>query len=173
MTSPMKPPTKKHPLYNTTELQCNNKSHVLYALANKKMELKRLEGEYQSKLLKLSNDITALETTICLFDEECQDTNEKINQHIAQKSHRSNSRYFSKGECRKLVLNALRGNSEPLRTEEISLRVQETKRIPTNDTTINKKIQKSVVDVLRKLERDGLVRFVGKEGIEILWEIAN
>ncbi|NBK98000.1 MAG: hypothetical protein EOM50_08280 [Erysipelotrichia bacterium] len=169
----MKPATKKHPLYNTTGLQRNNKSHVLYALANKKMELKRLEEECQSKLLKLSNDIAALEATICLFDDEHQDANEKINQHIAQTSYRGNSRYFSKGECRNLVLNALRGNSEPLRTEEVSLRVQETKRIPVHDTTINKKIQKSVVDVLRKLERDGLVCFVGKEGIEILWGIAN
>lgn len=169
----MKPSTKKHPLYNSSGLQKNNKSHVLYALANKKMELKRIEEEYQSKLLKLSNDIAALETTIRLFDEGCQDTNEKINQHIAQISRRGNSRYFSKGECRKLVLSVLKGNSEPLRTEEISLRVQETKRIPINDNIINKKIQKSVVDVLRKLERDGLVCFAGKEGLEILWKIAN
>ena len=43
----------KHPLYNNSGLQKNNKSHVLYALANKQMELKQLEDEYQTKLLKI------------------------------------------------------------------------------------------------------------------------
>jgi hypothetical protein len=39
----------KHPLYNTTGLQKNKKSHVLYALANKQMELKQLEDDVISK----------------------------------------------------------------------------------------------------------------------------
>ena len=45
----------KHPLYNQTGLQKDNKSHVLYALANKQMELKQLEVEYQTKISKIKN----------------------------------------------------------------------------------------------------------------------
>ena len=51
----------KHPLYNDTGLQKNNKSHVLYALATKQMELKQIEDEYQAKILKVKSDLSALE----------------------------------------------------------------------------------------------------------------
>jgi len=63
----------KHPLYNTTGLQKDNKSHVLYALANKQMELKRLEDEYRTKIIKIKSDLSALEHTICLFDSDCSE----------------------------------------------------------------------------------------------------
>ena len=43
----------KHPLYNTTGLQKNNKSHVVYALANKQMELKQIQNEYEAKISKI------------------------------------------------------------------------------------------------------------------------
>jgi hypothetical protein len=58
----------KHPLYNQTGLQRDNKSHVLYALANKQMELKLIQDEYEAKISKIRVDLLALETTICLFN---------------------------------------------------------------------------------------------------------
>ncbi len=58
-----------HPLYNQTGLQKNNKSHILYSLANNQMELKQIQDEYKAKISKIKNDLMALETTICLFDE--------------------------------------------------------------------------------------------------------
>ncbi len=61
----------KHPFYNQTGLQRDNKSHVLYALANKQMELKLIQEEYEAKISKIRVDLSALETTICLFDGEC------------------------------------------------------------------------------------------------------
>ena len=64
----------KHPLYNTTGLQKNNKSHVLYALANKQMELQELQEEYSKKISKVQSDLSALEATICLFDGDCDKT---------------------------------------------------------------------------------------------------
>ncbi len=68
----------KHPLYNTTGLQKNNKSHVLYALADKQMELKQLQKEYSKKILKIKSDLSSLKTTICLFDDDCENTIAKI-----------------------------------------------------------------------------------------------
>ena len=75
----------KHPLYNHSGLQRENKSHVLYALANKQMELKCLQEEYQAKIHKLSSDIAALHVTMCLFDENCEELTQKINQHVTDR----------------------------------------------------------------------------------------
>lgn len=166
----------KHPLYNSTGLQRNNKSHVLYALADKKMELKHLEDEYQTKLLKLQSDISALETTICLFDSNCRETISKIDKKVSKNTNRSRSQfvrnsYFEKGECKKLVLDVLRRSKETLSTEDISLKLQDIKDISKDDTVLNKKIQKTVVAMLRKLEKVNLVNQVGKRGLEILWDI--
>jgi hypothetical protein len=69
----------KHPLYNQTGLQRDNKSHVLYALANKQMELKLIQDEYEAKISKIRVDLLALETTICLFNGDCSKTIEKLN----------------------------------------------------------------------------------------------
>ena len=69
----------KHPLYNQTGLQKDNKSHVMYALSNKQMELKQLEDEYKSKIAKIKTDLIAMEQVICLFDNNCSETIEKLN----------------------------------------------------------------------------------------------
>lgn len=164
----------RHPLHNSTGLQKDNKSHVLYALADKKMELKRLEDEYNTKLLKLQNDISALETTICLFDGDCGRTIAKINEKVSKSRSRTNTArnsYFEKGECKKLVLDVLRRSKETLSTEDISLKLQDIKAIPKDDIVLNKKIQKTVVSLLRKLESANLVNQIGRKGLEILWDI--
>ncbi len=165
----------KHPLYNNSGLQKNNKSHVLYALASKQVELKQLEDEYQEKLLKLKTDISALETTICLFDGDCGETIKKIDNKVTNsnksKAQIERNRYFIKGECKKLVLDTLRNSDKPLSTEDISLKLQDIKKIRKDDTVLNKKIQKTVVAMLRKLENIGLVSVAGKSGMAISWSI--
>jgi hypothetical protein len=137
----------KHPLYNSSGLQRGNKSHVLYALADKKMELKQLEDEYKERLLKLQSDISALEITICLFDSDCGETIKKIDDKVAKstksKAQIERNRYFDKGECKKLVLEALRDSNEPLSTEDISLKLQEIKKIPNDDVVFKQKDSKN------------------------------
>ena len=46
----------QHPLYNSTGLQKNNRSHVMYALANKQLELKQTQEEYETKISKLKSE---------------------------------------------------------------------------------------------------------------------
>lgn len=162
-----------HPLYNQTGLQKNNKSHVMYALANKQMELKQLENEYEAKISKLKTDLTALETTICLFDENCNKTISKLNTKSSKSIPRKRNRYFIKGECRKLILTALRTATEPLKTSQISLEVQNLKNISKNDISVNKDIQKICVGFLRTLTKNNLVEEIGKDGLNILWRIKN
>ena len=163
----------KHPLYNTTGLQKNNKSHIMYALANKQMELKQLEDKYKAKISKIKTDLTALETTICLFDNNCDKTIENLNIKTAKSTPKKRNKYFIKGECRKLVLKALRVATKPLKTSDISIKVQKLKDININDNFINKNIQKIIVEHLRAMEKSNLVEQVGKDGLNILWKIKD
>ena len=163
----------KHPLYNTTGLQKNNKSHVLYALANKQMELKQLEDEYKAKIIKIKTDLSALETTICLFDENCNETITKLNSKIVKSVPKKRNSYFAKGECKKLILITLRTANEPLMTSEISLKLQKIKNIDTKDNFINKNIQKIVVEQLSTIERSRLVVSAGRNGLNKLWCIRD
>ena len=163
----------KHPLYNTTGLQKHNKSHVLYALADKQMELKQLEDEYQSKIAKVKSDLSALEHTICLFDNDCSETIAKITQKSANKRVVSRNRYFDKGEIKKLILTTLRTADKPLKTSDIALSCQKIKNISINDKKINKTIAKIVISTMRQLEKKKLVEAVGKDGLSILWKIKD
>ena len=160
----------KHPLYNTTGLQKNNKSHILYALADKQMELKQLEDEYKSKIVKVKSDLSALEHTICLFDEDCDETIAKIS---AKKRVMKRNSYFERGEVRKLILKALRTASEPLKTSDITLSCQNAKGITTHDKERNQAIGKVIVETLRQLEKNTLVEVVGKDGLSLIWKIKD
>ena len=108
----------KHPLYNQAGLQKNNQSHVLYALVDKQLELQQLKDEYSKKLIKLQNDLTALEATICLFDENCSETIEKIKQKATD--CKKKVRLFKNGELTSLVLQFLKESSAPLSTKELA-----------------------------------------------------
>lgn len=165
----------KHPLYNSTGLQKNNKSHVLYALANKKMELKRLEDEYSAKLLKLQNDISALETTICLFDGDCRDTIAKIDEKVSKsnginRSKATRNSYFKKGECKMLVLSMLRESDIPLDTSNIAMLLAEKKGLELDKNSLTN-LQKTVLNTLSKCEQSGLISKVGKNSNNFLWGI--
>jgi len=111
----------KHPLYNTTGLQKNNKSHVLYALANKQMELQQLKDEYSKKIAKVQSDLAALEHTICLFDGDCNETLRKLNNHTTHK----HVRRFKRGEMGSLILKVLKSSNEAMTIKKITSTIQE------------------------------------------------
>lgn len=163
----------QHPLYNSTGLQKNNKSHILYALANKQMELKQLEEEYEIKISKIKSDISAMEQVICLFDGDCDETIEKINTHNESKRVRAKSKsLFSHGELKQLVLKTLRTSNKPLKTDDIALEVIETKGFELSDEIISK-VQKAISHQTRVLEKEGLISPIGKEGLNFLWKIRD
>lgn len=145
----------KHPLYNTTGLQKNNKSHVLYALANKQMELKSVQEEYEAKILKIKRDLQALETTICLFDSDCEETIKKISN--APKKRREKRTFFKMGETRTVILKVLREANEFISTEEISKRAIIHQELDKDDLDILKYVGKSVIAILRKLEKSEII----------------
>ena len=163
----------KHPLYNNTGLQKNNKSHVMYALANKQMELKQIQDEYEAKISKIKSDLEAMEQVICLFDGDCDKTIKKLNVKSSNRKPRARNKHFINGECKKLVLSVLRTSIGKLTTSDISLKVQDLKKIDKSDNSVNKNIQKIVVQILRTLEKSQIIEQVGKDGLSIIWKIRD
>lgn len=146
-----------HPLYNQTGLQKNNKKHVMYALANKQMELKQIQDEYEAKILKIKTDLTALETTICLFDGDCGKTIEKLNVKSSRSTPRKRNKYFVKGECKKITLRLLREANKSISTDNIVKKSIEIQGFSLNDDYLVRNIAKTINMTLRKLENENLV----------------
>ena len=165
----------KHPLYNTTGFQRDNKSHVMYALASKQMELIQVQKEYEVKISKIKSDLTAMEQVICLFDGDCANTIEKIRNKVKiskPKSATSYTIFFERGELKKLILKVIRTSPKSMKTDEITdeiIRIKELK----NDRDTTYKVQKSVVNQVSLLENSSLLERDGKEGLSILWKIRD
>ena len=61
----------------------------------------------------------------------------------------------------------------PLKTSEISLKIQNIKKIDTSNNHTNKTIQKTVVQILRTLEKSNIIEQVGKDGLSVIWKIKD
>ena len=160
----------KHPLYNQTGLQRDNKSHVLYALASKQMELKQIQDEYEIKISKIKLDLVALETTICLFDSDCNETIKKISEKSKSSKKRERNLLFERGELKKLILMTLRTSNNPLKTDEITSNILKIKKL---DTQYFANVQKSILNQLVIIEKNQIAYKSSREGLNYLWKIKD
>ena len=112
-----------------------------------------------------------MEQVICLFDGDCGKTIKKLNKKASKATPRVRNSYFDRGEAKKIVLKVLRTNTDKLTTSDISLKVQDLKKIDKSDNAVNKNIQKIVVQILRTLESSNIIEQVGKDGLSIVWKI--
>ncbi len=143
----------------------------MYALANKQMELKQIQDEYEAKISKIKSDLVAMEQVICLFDGDCSKTIEKINTYSDNKRVRAKPKsLFGHGELKSLVLKTLRTSNNPLKTDDLALEVIEIKEFELTDEMVAK-VQKAISHQTRVLEKEGLIAPIGKEGLNFLWEI--
>jgi hypothetical protein len=144
----------KHPLYNETGLQKNNKSHVLYALANKQMELKQIQDEYEAKISKIKSDLRAMEQVICIFDSNCSETLDKINSKPIRKNK---PRLFRNNELRTLVIKNIKESEKPITNRELGEIIKKLKNIDVEiDITTN------VKDCTKVLSSRGLIKNVSE-----------
>jgi len=159
---------EKHQLYNHTGLSVNNKSHVLYALVDKQNQIKFLIEEYQDKLNMAKDNLSSIEQTICIFDNNCE---ELIKSKRTKRSTQPKKKYFNKGECKKLILTTLRTATRPLKTNEVAYLIRDVKNIKRHDVEASKDIQKIIGEILRVLEKGNLVYRIGKDGSSVIWSI--
>jgi hypothetical protein len=162
----------KHPLYNLSGLQKNNKSHVLYALTNKQIELKLIQDDYEAKISKIRVELLALETTICLFDRDCSKTIEKLNTK-AKRVQSERNRYFEKGVAKKVVLNIFKSSNTELMTEEITKKAIVLQGLEKDNQNVLINVGKTVLNILRALERDNIIINSSKSGRMLLWKIRD
>jgi len=160
----------RHPLYNNTGLQKNNKSHVLYALTSKYDDLKKEAEDCKIRMAKIKIDLIAMEQVIDIFDG-------KIDKKPKQKEKAepckiSLNTIFDKGEARSFVLRVLRTSNEPMRAVDVAKEIQVLKGLGFEHKEVNAKVNKITNDTLRAIEKSGLISKVkiGSNYIA-LWEI--
>ena len=165
----------KHPLYNQTGLQKDNKSHVLYALANKQMELKQLEDEYKTKIAKIKTDLIAMEQVICLFDDNCSETIEKIDKKVSQSTNKKRNSYFKAGEAQNIVLSILKTSSTPVPTADLTKEAIRIQKLDRNDKKVFDNVGKSLINLLRRLEFNNIIENVKTNDTSkmLYWQIKN
>ena len=146
----------KHPLYNTTGLIRNNQPHVMYALANKQMELKEFILEYELKVIKAKSSLEALEQTICLFDDNCDETINKLDKKVQKSKSRARNIFFKSGEATKMILKILRVANMKLSFNEIFQKVWDIK---SKDVDISQKykLEKSISVSLNSIRKKDLI----------------
>lgn len=134
---------------------------IISGLFDKKKEiLDSIEG-YEALIKKARLNLSVLDQTIALFDESYTKTS----------TRRMSHRYFETGEAKKLILDVLKSSDVPLKTNEIALRVAETKGISLDNEAQQQNFQKTIISSLSTIETSGLVERLGREGLVLIWRI--
>lgn len=134
---------------------------IISGLFDKKKEiLGSIEG-YEALIKKARLNLSVLDQTIALFDESYTKTSTRKMSH----------RYFETGEAKKLILDVLKSSDVPLKTNEIALRVAETKGISLDNEAQQQNFQKTIISSLSTIETSGLVERLGREGLVLIWRI--
>ena len=132
---------------------------IISGLFDKKKEiLDSIEG-YEALIKKARLNLSVLDQTIALFDESYTKTSTRKMSH----------RYFETKKKKKLILDVLKSSDVPLKTNEIALRVAETKGISLDNEAQQQNFQKTIIASLSTIEASGLVERLGREGLVLIW----
>ena len=139
-------------------------SHVISALIKKRSELSGEIEHYEKIIKECRENLTSIDNTIHIFDDSYD--LRTISRRVVRNS------YFVSGEATKIVLDVLRTSDKPLRTDEISDIVASKKSLFL-DGKDKVNFQKSILYVLNTSEKRGLIASVGKDGLSLMWSIAE
>jgi hypothetical protein len=137
-------------------------SFVISGLVSKRSELAGLAEHYAQELDRLDADLKHLDATIKLFDPEID------LRTLPPKRFREANRIFRQGESNRLILEVMREAGGTLNTLAIAQRVAAKKHL---DESLVKTVRDTVLDALRRIEKKGVVRQIGREGMALLWQL--
>ncbi len=137
-------------------------TQVLGGLVAKRGELAGQVEQFRREEQRLAQELTHLDATIRLFDLD-YDVGE-----VQPKGPRHRQQWFVSGECRRLVLEALRDALEPLSARAVMQLVAARKAVP-EDPEVRAGVQKTVQAVLRRLAAKGAARVVALDGQTQVW----
>lgn len=139
-------------------------SHVVSSLVAKRSELAGLVQHYQSEISRIAGDLNHIDATIKLFAPEFD------LRTVRTKEHRERNQYFKPGECPRMTLDILRESSEVLTSRQIAEDMLRRKGLEPSVEKIDQ-LQKSALNVLKRLEDKGLVTQGNPKGISHTWKI--
>jgi hypothetical protein len=139
--------------------------HVVSGLVSKRSELAGLAQHYQSELNRISGDIKHLDATIKLFAPEFD------LRTVRAKEHRERNQNFKQGECQRMILDVLRESADVITTRQIAESVSMRKGLGNSTETVEL-VQKTVLNVVKRLDGKGLLMQGDKIGKSNTWKIA-
>ncbi|MDP1774696.1 MAG: hypothetical protein Q8L15_20710 [Methylobacter sp.] len=140
-------------------------SHIISGLVSKRSELAGLVQHYQVEISRITGDLNHIDATIKLFAPEFD------LRTLRAKEHRERNQYFKHGECPRITLDILRESGDALTSRQIAADMLRRKGLELSAERIDQ-FQKSVLNVLKKLEDKGLVVQGGTKGVSRTWRIA-
>lgn len=140
-------------------------SHVISGLVTKRCELAGLVQYYQNKINRLNDDIRHIDATIKLFSPDFDF------RKVRAKEHRETNPFLKSGEATRMVLDVLRGSEAAMTSRQIVEGLLQRKDLESNAENIEL-LQKSALNVLKRLENKGLIIQGDKIGASRTWRIA-
>lgn len=137
-------------------------SFVISGLISKRNELAGLAEHHAQELDRLDADLKHLDAAIKLFDPEMD------LRTLPPKRFREANRIFRQGESNRLMLEVLREAGGTLNTLEIAQRIADKKKL---DESLVKTVRDTILDSLRRAEKKGVLRQMGREGMALLWQL--
>lgn len=138
--------------------------HVISALVKKRAELSGDIEHYEQVIREYKENLLSIDKTIRIFDE-----NYKISSIQTKRSYRN--RYFETGEAKTMILDTLRKMNEPVKSDTLYDILAKRKAIVFDTTEQKRVFNKAVANVLNRIEKDGLIERVAKEGLTTIWQI--
>lgn len=139
-------------------------SHIISGLVSKRSELAGLAQHYHAEISRITGDLKHIDAIIKLFSPEFD------LRTVRAKEHRERNQYFKSGECPRMTLDILRESSDALTSRQIAADMLRRKGLEPSEERIDQ-LQKSALNVLKRLEDKGLVRQGTPKGISHTWKI--
>lgn len=139
--------------------------YVVTGLVKRRAELAGKIEAMHEELRKLLADLETIDNTLAIFDPTiaCET--------IKPKAFRPPSDWSNYGQMTRIVLNILRGASEPMSTKDIALQMLVERALNRDDRRLLNLMTKRVAVALRRQRDNNVVRSEQGPGMWMLWEI--
>jgi hypothetical protein len=132
--------------------------HVVSTLTNKRNEIEARIAAYEREIENARRDLAAINATLALFLQEGE-----------LRPHMGLSRMFRRGELFQLCKGALEAAGSPLDTRELAKAVAEAKDLDGQDRVLRKAIALSIVNVMARQAKRGMIVAVGRQRGVRIW----
>ncbi|MBI1889430.1 MAG: hypothetical protein HYS18_02160 [Burkholderiales bacterium] len=139
-------------------------SHVVSGLVAKRSEIAGQIESYQTEIKHLQAALSHLDSTIKLFAPDVD------LRQIKSRARRRRNQYFIKGEAQRMTLETMRDAKGLVCSREITDALLKRKGIDA-DAEVTARIQKNVLAILYRLEKNKTVKQVKKDGEALKWKL--